>query len=69
MHSDRDDTDAMGHESNDTPAPSDESDPCEGLPPDLAALLRDPRIIVPQDQGVFELIAKWMNAPSDTASA
>jgi hypothetical protein len=46
-----------------------ESDPLEGLPPDLARLLRDPRIIVPQDQAVFELIASWMDAPSDTASA
>lgn len=46
-----------------------EHDPTEGLPPDLVDLLRDPRIIVPQDQAVFELIASWMNAPSNTASA
>src|SRR3954452_11158521 len=47
----------------------EEKNPTEGLPPDLAALLRDPSIIVPQDAAVFELIAKAMDAPSDTASA
>lgn len=46
-----------------------DDDPTAGLPADLAALLRDPRIIVPQDQRVFELIASWMKAPSDTPSA
>lgn len=46
-----------------------EADPTEGLPDDLAALLRDPRVIVPQDAAVCELIAKWMYAPSDTVSA
>jgi hypothetical protein len=39
------------------------------LPPDLLAVLRDQSIIVSQDQAVFELIASWMNAPCDTASA
>lgn len=47
---------------------SDEN-PLDGLPADLASLLRDPRVIVPQDAAVFGLIAKWMDAPSDTASA
>ena len=46
-----------------------EPDVLAGLPDDLARLLRDPSIIVPQDQAVFELVAKWMDAPSDTASA
>lgn len=46
-----------------------DADILDGLPPDLAALLRDPSIIVPQDAAVFELIAKSMDAPSDTASA
>ena len=40
-----------------------------GLPDDLARVLRDQSIIVPQDQSVFERIAEWQNAPSDTASA
>lgn len=44
-------------------------DPLEGLPPDLARVLRDHSVIVPQDAAVFELIAKWQNAPSNTASA
>ena len=46
-----------------------ETDPLEGLSPDLARVLRDPSIIVPQDAVVFDLIAKWANAPSNTASA
>lgn len=44
-------------------------DPTEGLPADLARVLRDPSVIVTKDAAVFELIAKWMNAPSNTASA
>jgi hypothetical protein len=32
-------------------------------------VLRDQSIIVPQDQAVWELLAKWCNAPSNTASA
>lgn len=43
--------------------------PTCGLPQDLEAVLRDQSIIVPQDAGVFELIAKWANALSNTASA
>ncbi len=54
------------------PAPAtedpDEPDPLAGLPPDLAAILRDQSVIVPQDSRVFELIAEWANAPSNTAS-
>jgi len=41
----------------------------EGLPPDLVEVLRDQSIVVPHDQAVFELIASWANAPSNTASA
>jgi hypothetical protein len=40
-----------------------------GLPPDLAAILRDQSVVVPQDARVWELIAKWARAPSNTASA
>jgi hypothetical protein len=43
--------------------------PLVGLPVDLARVLRDQGVIVPQDAAVFELIAKWQNAPSNTASA
>lgn len=46
-----------------------ESRPTDGLPDDLARVLRDHSIIVPQDQSVFELIASWRDAPSNTASA
>lgn len=46
-----------------------ERDDIEGLPPDLARVVRDPSVIVPQDQSVFNLIAEWQNAPSNTASA
>ena len=45
------------------------TDPAEGLPPDLARVLRDQSIVVPQDGALWELLAKWRNAPSDTASA
>lgn len=41
----------------------------DDLPPDLLRALRDQSVIVPQDQAVWELIAKWQNAPCDTASA
>jgi len=44
-------------------------DPTEGLPPDLARVLRDQSIIVPQDAGLWEMLARWRDAPSDTASA
>lgn len=40
-----------------------------GLPPDLAGVLRDQSILVPQDAAVFELIASWAKAPTNTASA
>lgn len=36
------------------------------MPRDLLAVLRDPSIIIRQDAAVFELIAKWQNAPSPT---
>jgi hypothetical protein len=48
---------------------SEPDDPTAGLPEDLAAVLRDQSIIVPQDQAVWELLASWRNAPCDTASA
>lgn len=44
-------------------------DVTRGLPPDLASVLRDQSIIVPQDAAVFELVAAWAKAPSATASA
>jgi len=44
-------------------------DPTEGLPLDLARVLRDHSIIVPQDAGLWEMLARWRDAPSDTASA
>lgn len=47
----------------------DQEDPTEGLPPDLARVLRDSEVIVSADAAVFELIAGWMDAPSDTMSA
>lgn len=40
-----------------------------GIPSDLAAVLKDPGVIVPQDTLVFELIAGWANAPTPTVSA
>ena len=40
-----------------------------GIPADLALVLRDQRVIVPQDAAVFELIASWAKAPTPTASA
>lgn len=46
-----------------------EHDVLDGLPPDLVRVLRDPSIIVAKDAVVFELVAKWMDAPSNTASA
>jgi len=46
-----------------------EEEPLRGLPTDLQIILRDQSIIVPQDQAVFEKIAEWASAPSDTASA
>lgn len=44
-------------------------DVTRGLPADLASVLRDQSIVVPQDAAVFELVAAWARAPSATASA
>lgn len=41
----------------------------EGLSSDLLAVLRDPGVIVRQDAAVFEQIAKWQAAQSDTPSS
>ena len=46
-----------------------ENDITRGLPADLASVLRDQSVIVPQDAAVFELIAAWAKAPTPTASA
>jgi hypothetical protein len=46
-----------------------EPDVTRGLPADLASVLRDQSVIVPQDAAVFELIAAWAKAPTATASA
>lgn len=46
-----------------------EQDVTRGLPADLASVLRDQSVIVPQDAAVFELIAAWAKAPTPTASA
>jgi hypothetical protein len=40
-----------------------------GIPSDLAAVLKDPGVIVPQDARVFELIAGWAKAPTPTLGA
>lgn len=41
----------------------------QGLPGDLAAILRDQSVVVPQDAVVFEAMVNWPSAPSSTASA
>jgi hypothetical protein len=46
-----------------------EADVTRGLPADLASVLRDQSVIVPQDAAVFELIAAWAKSPTTTASA
>lgn len=46
-----------------------ENDITRGMPADLASVLRDQSVIVPQDAAVFELIASWAKAPTPTASA
>lgn len=46
-----------------------ESDVTRDLPPDLAAILRDQSVIVPQHAAVFEAVAAWAKAPTATASA
>jgi hypothetical protein len=38
------------------------------MPRDLARVLRDPGIVVKQDGAIFDLIAKWQNAPTPTMS-
>lgn len=50
-------------------AEEDPGDPTDGLPPEVTRALRDQSIIVSRDAEVFEKIAEWQNAPSDTASA
>ena len=45
------------------------TDVTRGLPTDLASVLRDQSVIIPQDAAVFELIAAWAKAPAATASA
>lgn len=46
-----------------------EADVTRDLPADLASVLRDQSVIVPQDAAVFELVAAWAKAPTPTASA
>lgn len=45
------------------------ADVTRGLPADLASVLRDQSIVVPQDAAVFDMVAAWAKAPSATASA
>lgn len=40
-----------------------------GLPSNLASVLRDQSLVVPQDAAVFDMVAAWAKAPSATASA
>ncbi|HEY3462559.1 MAG TPA: hypothetical protein VGK62_03785 [Gaiellaceae bacterium] len=44
-------------------------DVTRGLPADLASVLRDQSVVVPQDAAVFDMVAAWAKAPSATASA
>ena len=46
-----------------------ENDITRGLPAELASVLRNQSVVVPQDAAVFELIASWAKAPKPTASA
>lgn len=46
-----------------------ESDVTRDLPQDLAAMLRDQSVIIPQHAAVFEAVAAWAKAPAATASA
>jgi hypothetical protein len=41
----------------------------QGLPADLGALLANPRIVIPGESEVLEMIAEWTLAPSETPSA
>jgi hypothetical protein len=43
--------------------------PHQRMPADLMRVLRDQSIVVPQDAAVFEMLARWRDAPSNTASA
>jgi hypothetical protein len=43
------------------------SEDLTGLPLDLAVVLRDPGVVIPQDAAVFDLIAAWAKAPTPTA--
>lgn len=45
------------------------SEDLTGLPDDLAAVLRDPGVVIPQDAAVFDLIAAWAKAPVPTVGA
>lgn len=36
------------------------------MPDDLRRVLSDPSIVIRQDGAVFDLIAKWMKAPTTT---
>lgn len=38
----------------------------KNLPGDLAALLSDPRIVIPGESEVLEMVAEWTLAPSNT---
>jgi hypothetical protein len=44
-------------------------DVTSGLPRDLASVLRDQSVVMPQDAAVFELLASWANAPAVAASS
>ena len=52
------------------------NDTLEGLPKDLARVLRDPTITIPRDheikladgRSLFDHLQEWRNAPSNTAS-
>lgn len=48
-----------------------DGEPCPtcGFPVELANLLRNQSIVVCQDAAVWEMIARWHQAPSNTASA
>jgi len=48
---------------------TDQEKALEGLPSDLATVLQEPGVFVPQDSAVFRMLAEWNNAPSNTESA
>jgi hypothetical protein len=45
------------------------ADPAAGLPPELGAALKDRSVTIEADDSVFEKIAEWRDAPSNTVSA